>query len=218
MMGETGRLSGVLAIALTLAWACGPASEKGAGLGDGSLPVESPAQAVISFTDLDEDVRSLVRDAIESLAEFDLERLSHLVHPIKGVRFSPEAFVDETRDQIFLPDEIRELAENDTIRSWGAYDGSGEPIDLGIRDYFEKFVYDGDFANAGLVAVNRRLGISTTIDNVAEVYPAATVVEYYLAGTRPDYEGMDWQSLRLVVEEHGGGWFLVGIVHDQWSI
>jgi hypothetical protein len=29
---------------------------------------------------------------------------------------------------------------------------------------------------------------------------------------------MDWQSLRLVFEETAGNWYLVGIVHDQWTI
>jgi hypothetical protein len=29
---------------------------------------------------------------------------------------------------------------------------------------------------------------------------------------------MDWRSLRLVFEEQGGSWYLVGIVHDQWTI
>jgi hypothetical protein len=29
---------------------------------------------------------------------------------------------------------------------------------------------------------------------------------------------MDWCSLRLVLVDEGGHWWLVGIVHDEWTI
>jgi hypothetical protein len=43
-------------------------------------------------------------------------------------------------------------------------------------------------------------------------------VEYHFSGFVEDYGGMDWVSLRLVFIEEEGSWFLVGIVHDQWTI
>jgi hypothetical protein len=29
---------------------------------------------------------------------------------------------------------------------------------------------------------------------------------------------MDWESLRLVFVQEDGAWWLVGIVHDEWTI
>jgi hypothetical protein len=29
---------------------------------------------------------------------------------------------------------------------------------------------------------------------------------------------MDWRSLRLFLEQKDGTWYLVGIVHGQWTI
>jgi (p)ppGpp synthase/HD superfamily hydrolase len=29
---------------------------------------------------------------------------------------------------------------------------------------------------------------------------------------------MDWRSLRLVFEKKNDIWYLVGIIHDQWTI
>jgi hypothetical protein len=29
---------------------------------------------------------------------------------------------------------------------------------------------------------------------------------------------MDWESLRLVFQEEGGVWYLVGVIHDEWTI
>jgi hypothetical protein len=38
------------------------------------------------------------------------------------------------------------------------------------------------------------------------------------SGFDPEYEGMDWRSLRLVFEKKNDIWYLVGIIHDQWTI
>ena len=51
-----------------------------------------------------------------------------------------------------------------------------------------------------------------------EYYQSAVVVEFYFPGFDPQYAGMDWRSLRLVFMQQGSDWFLVGIIHDQWTI
>jgi hypothetical protein len=43
------------------------------------------------------------------------------------------------------------------------------------------------------------------------------VVEYYFPGFDPQYEGMDWRSLRLIFLQDNDVWYLAGIVHDQWT-
>ena len=81
------------------------------------------------------------------------------------------------------------------------YAGSGEPIQLSFPDYYAKFVYDVDYANAPQVSLNHRLSTGNSIDNSAEFYPGAMVVEYYFPGFDPQYGGMDWRSLRLIFSE-----------------
>jgi len=44
------------------------------------------------------------------------------------------------------------------------------------------------------------------------------VVEFYRAPQDPQYGGMDWQSLRLVLLPDGDSWRLVGVIHDEWTI
>jgi hypothetical protein len=97
------------------------------------------------------------------------------------------------------------------------YDGSGEPIDLTFRGYFERFIYDADFARPDVVGFDEEVGWSSMVNNIAEVYPTAMTVEYHFEGFEPQYEGMDWRSLRLVFEYEAGAWYLVGIVHDEWT-
>jgi hypothetical protein len=43
-------------------------------------------------------------------------------------------------------------------------------------------------------------------------------VEYHFSGFDKKFEGMDWASLKLVFENSNNEWYLVGIVHDQWTI
>ena len=59
---------------------------------------------------------------------------------------------------------------------------------------------------------------SNTINNIAEVYPNAVTIEYHFEGFDPTFAGLDWRSLRLVLEEREDAWYLVGIAHDEWTI
>jgi hypothetical protein len=60
--------------------------------------------------------------------------------------------------------------------------------------------------------------VGNSIDNSQEYYPGARIVEYYFPGFDPQYAGMDWRSIRLVFMEENNIWYLVGIIHDQWTI
>jgi hypothetical protein len=148
----------------------------------------------------------------------DMGKLSTYIHPTKGVRFSPYAYVDINKYLVFTSSQVPELFQNTQVYHWGAYDGSGEPIQLSFKDYYEKFIYDVDFANAEIIGNNKPIGQGNTINNIKEAYPDAVFVEYHFPGFNPAYEGMDWRSLRLVFEKVNNTFYLVGIVHDEWTI
>jgi hypothetical protein len=186
------------------------------------VPPASPTSAPTmppSATPVSPQQTALERAAevIGILKDQDMVILSQYIHPQMGLRFSPYAYVKDT-DQVFPADKISGLIADSTVYTWGVYDGSGEPIDLTFAYYYSKFVYDVDFANAPQVALNHRLGVGNSIDNSQEFYPGAMIVEYYFPGFDPQYAGMDWRSLRLVFMEENNIWYLVGIIHDQWTI
>jgi hypothetical protein len=161
-------------------------------------------------------VKQAADRVIQALAARDLEALASSVHPHQGLRFSPYAFVREEH-QAFAAEDLQGLFDTDEVRLWGRYDGTGEPIKLSFEEYYEEFIYSADFANAGQVAVDERLGQGNTINNIHDFYPEASYVEYYIPGTE-EYGGMDWESLRLVFVQENDVWILVGIVHDEWTI
>ncbi len=166
----------------------------------------------------DLDLRGAADKTLELLKAEDYANLAHLVHPEKGVRFSPYAFVDEAADIVFDQDQIKAIAEDTEVYTWGAYDGTGDPIELTFADYYAKFIMTHDFLTADRIAENEVLSWGTTTINIKEVYPEAEFVEYNFEGFEAEYEGIDWESLRLVFEQVDGRWYLVGIIHDQWTV
>ncbi|WP_128755779.1 hypothetical protein [Bacillus sp. LL01] len=148
----------------------------------------------------------------------DFVNLSKLIHPSKGVRFTPYGYIKEESDQIFKQTEVQGIWESETVLNWGEYDGTGDSIELTFKEYYKRFIYDADFENAEEIAVNKQLGQGNSIDNSKEVYPGSTIVEFHFPGFDEKYEGMDWRSLRVVLEQVDGRWYLIGVIHDQWTI
>jgi hypothetical protein len=183
-------------------------------------PTTSPTAIVIPSCATPSSVNQTVLDraseAIQALENQNLVTLSTYVHPQLGLRFSPYAAVKDT-DQVFTADQVASLVIDSKVYTWGQYSGSGAPIDLGFPAYYSSFVYDVNFAEAPQLALNHRLGVSTTMDNSLEYYPGAMIVEYYFPGFDPQLQGMDWRSLRLVFIQENNTWYLVGIIHDQWT-
>jgi hypothetical protein len=161
-------------------------------------------------------VQALSTEVINALKDQNMLALSGATHPTQGLRFTPYAYVQDT-DLVFDAGQVAGLMSDTTKYTWGVFDGSGEPIEMTFPEYYARFIYDVDFANAPQVAVNQRLGMGNSIDNSSEFYPGAMIVEYYFPGIDPQYQGMDWRSLRLVFQEYEGIWYLVGIIHDEWT-
>jgi len=161
---------------------------------------------------------------IQAIAARDLTALSQFVHPQEGVRFSPYPYVmtglegEGQANLVFSADELSDLADDPTVYQWGILNGSGAPIEITFDAYWQRFVYDADFARPQVIGYGEAVGRGNTINNIPQVYPQGVMIEYHFRNFDPDYEGLDWRSLRLVIEEYEGDWYLVGIVHAEWTI
>ncbi|MBC7850338.1 MAG: hypothetical protein H7Y31_11410 [Chitinophagaceae bacterium] len=81
-----------------------------------------------------------------------------------------------------------------------------------------RFVYDVDFLNAESRTFNHMVATGNTLQNLKSVYPESVFTESYFSGFEEKYDGMDWRSLKLVFQPENGKLYLVGIIHDQWTI
>lgn len=178
------------------------------------LETEEPQQLSSSSTHL----LSASIDVLNALSTKDMVALTALSHPLTPIRFTPYAYVDPSSDLTFSASAFATLINDPTIYTWGAYDGSGDPLDLSFNDYLDDFVYDEDYLNPHIVGINNTIGWGNSLNNVATAYPNASFVEFHFTGFDPQYDGIDWSSLILVFEQVSGNWKLVGIVHNQWTI
>jgi hypothetical protein len=155
-------------------------------------------------------LKSLKENAYTGLAEF--------IHPKIGIRFSPYGYIDTAVDQILSRNKLIVLGKSQKKIKWGFEDATGKPIKLSLNDYVKKFVYDVDFLNAEKKGVNKFFGEGNSLNNLKEVYPRCNFVEFYFSGFDPKFGGMDWRAVRLVFKDYKRKYYLVAIVHDQWTI
>ena len=165
---------------------------------------------------------AVLETANEVLAAFeakDGKRLASLVHQEKGVRFSPSAFVSVGKDIVFSHHQVEAFWTDPDTYLWGYAEGTADPIEMTPAAYGKRYVLDGDYSNRAPCEDNDGQTVGTTTrNNAAVVYPAATRVEYCLdpgAGTAK--EGEDWTALRLVFENARGSWLLIAVIHDARS-
>lgn len=164
-----------------------------------------------------QEVKKIADQVIHSLRDQDFDTLAELSHS-KGVTFSPYAYVDRNKDVTLSKERLAEGFANERIYEWGSFDGSGKPISMNFKTYYQRFIYSEDFAKAPFVGFNESNSHGNTINNASKEYPGGVMVEYHFDGFNKEYAGMDWQSLRLVFQMEGGNWLLSGIIHDEWTI
>jgi len=164
-------------------------------------------------------VMARAREVATAFRDRDMAKLAIMVHPDKGVRFSPYSFVrtGQDGDVVLTANEVRLILADSRSFTWGVSDGKGDPIVLGFWSYVQGFVYDRDFLAAPVVEFNKVVMQGNTVVNITDAYPDGLFVEFHFPGTE-QYSGYDWDSLRLVFEQKGKTWYLVGVVHDQWTI
>ena len=153
------------------------------------------------------------QEAILAIRDQDEDTLKELTHPVKGIRFSPYAYVDVNNNLVF--DEFD--FNSDKKYTWGNYDGRGNEISLTLSEYWDRFVFDKNFIHAEKIRNNEVVGTGNTNNNIFTVYDNAITVEYYYPGTS-EYDNMDWASLIISFEKYQDEWYLVGVTHNQWTI
>jgi hypothetical protein len=159
------------------------------------------------------------QSVLQALKAGNIAKFSTFVHPQKGVRFSPYAQILPDEDRVIKQNQLVRMWSSKTRYKWGGYDGSGDPIRLSFRKYHKRFIFDHDFSRAESVVYNpAHMSRGNTPNNIPEIYPQSIAVEYHFSGFEERYSGHDWVSLWLVFEKKGSTWYLVGIVHDEWTI
>lgn len=148
----------------------------------------------------------------------DWTTLAAYVHPELGVTFTPYSTVEPETDLTFTAGQIKNLAQDQNLYTWGFEDGRGDPIQMTFSQYFERYVYDRDYTQATEIGVDRIITGGNALENLTEAYPDGRFVDFCFPSADPVNDGLDWSSLKLVFQPEAEHWYLVGIVHGEWTI
>lgn len=162
------------------------------------------------------ELKKINQIVIKLIKNRDISALSKYAHPKKGIMFSPYSDLKNNDNQIIEKKELVKIYEKNEELVWGEYDGTGARILLTFDNYFDRFIYDEDFIEYE-PNYDSIMGTGNSIENMNSVFPYARSVEYYTPGTE-EYAYMDWKSLRLLYEIYRGKYYLVAVVHNEWTI
>jgi len=155
---------------------------------------------------------------LETIRDNDFGSLSEVVHPGFGLIFTPYTTINLATDRRFSVAEVQEFATNTTTYIWGVQNGTGELISMTPTEYLEHFAPAEDFLEASIVGINKIVRTGNALENIEEIFPEASFVDFHLPGSEEDIYGMDdWRSLRLGFEEYEGELKLVVIIHSAWT-
>ena len=198
--------------------------------GDSTKTIDRKADSLLQAKRLQDSVRSvhrkdsillkLTQNILVTLKNKNYPAFANYIHPVSGIRFSPYGYVDTLSHLRFSREKFIASAKDDNQEMivWGEFDGTGDPIKMSLNNYMQRFVYDVDYIKPEKRTVNDFVAAGNSLNNLSSVYKDCDFTESYFSGFKKEYAGMDWKSLRLVFKERNGKFFLVGIVHDEWTI
>lgn len=203
----------VLSLSLSLLFSCNNKQ-----INSDQLSSQDSTQVSRALVAHDTMLLNLTQQVLTIIKNKDYTGFAELIHPTEGLRFTPYANIDTVRDIQLNRDQFLAGMKADNPMMWGHYDGNGNPISMTIAEYFSQFVYDHDFLNAKQISYNQMIGSGNSSNNLKEVYSVSDFTESHFPGFVKALDGHDWSSLRLVFGKNLDKYYLIGIVHDQWTI
>ena len=166
----------------------------------------------------EESLLMLSNQTLEKIQSGEFSQFISLVHPVKGLRFSPYGHIDTINTKPLSINELNFYYTKDDLLFFGFADGSGDSINLNLKTYLQTYVQTPNYLKSHDIFFNQIHQSGYELVNMDKVFVGADFIEYYFSGFDKQYEGMDWKALRLVWEKYEDKWCLVGIVRACWTI
>src|SRR5213595_2381342 len=95
-----------------------------------NLTLAQSSPQLVSPKHAERMITARATQTLVALKRRDMRTLANLVHPGKGVRFSPYQYVnlEKKGDQVFTREQVANLMAQNKRYHWGDADGSGDPI------------------------------------------------------------------------------------------
>ncbi len=148
----------------------------------------------------------IVDSMVSSMSRGDFEAFLRALNG-RRLLFSVDAYIDDID-----PIVDSALAVSNRVLLWGYEPGSGRPIRLTFRDFFERYLHR-PYASGGKVSLDTTLCRGNTPFNFRDVFDEGVhFLEFCIPGSE-EYGGLDWHAVRFIFI----GDSLLAVVHDSWS-
>ena len=214
----TGLLLGGI---LPMPWDKDTSTSHGAGVLIYSSSQQADSYADASTQTMDSiDNQTLLNTAyyvLQALKNHDYAVLASMVHPQRGVTCTPLSTISPGADRVLTQDQVKNLTNDIGVYTWGTLDEQGTPISMTIQQYFAQYVFDTDYTRASLIGIDQIMISGNALENISQVYSDCRFVDFSVPGRKETNQGLDWRSLKLVFQSDGSCWYLVAMVHGQWT-
>ncbi len=148
-------------------------------------------------------ISEIAKKTIDSIKNQDWKKLAALVHPEKGVRFSPTLLVDMKKHQVIKANKIHTEYYSPFKKTWGVNKKKGTNIWMTFADYAEQYVRDYQYWDTSSIKFNQFSHTAKHPSNLERMYPHSIIVEYRGKTTT--------SNLYLIFEESEFEWHVVAI-------
>ncbi|MBK8902351.1 MAG: SH3 domain-containing protein [Anaerolineaceae bacterium] len=158
----------------------------------------------------DSSVTQLLERLETAVANQDDAALAQLIHPERGLRVRLLWYEAETNL------DNNNLLSDPTSYNWGSAAGSGEAI-LGTPAQVLLPRLQTDFLAATEMACNEIFhGPTTGFVVLPDAYAPLNFISFYRPGTN-EFDGLNWGTWVVGVEQWQGQYYLSTLVHYQWE-
>lgn len=161
-----------------------------------------------------EIISERTQTAIQYIKDKNFKSLAEMIHPTKHLRVSHTSEIQINSETLINKEQLESLPSDKTKYTWGITDGQGQLVNLTFEEFYEKYIYDVDYAKEAEVIYNKYTQRpNQNNNNVYQIFNSGIVVEYFYKGSEEnDYT--DWKSLYLCFESYENIWYLSGIIHS----
>jgi len=156
--------------------------------------------------------------ALRAIQQRDYASLAAWIHPERGVTFTPYSTVNVNSDLNFNPSQVKKFAGDTNRYVWGTVPGTGDLIQMTPEEFVSRYIFGADYTQASKIGIDKINISGNALENVTEVYSDCRFVEFTFPAVEAGGQGQDWNSLKLVFAPSETKWYLVALIHSQWTV
>jgi uncharacterized protein YraI len=157
--------------------------------------------------------KSLTINILHWLRSGNIEEIARHIHPTHGITLTEMVSFDADAKHHFDPKILLSIYQSGKILHWGEDYAKGNPIRMSLRTYLSRLTRDPRKLTRIDNPCDQKIGVFAIKKHGRLACHEARWVNRH-SKTR-DY---DWLGLVVVMEQYHGTWYIVGLMHDRWTI